>query len=104
MQAFANLIEALDNDVSGLPLHDIIDHVTAKTGLIEHHQSERGEKGQARVENLEELVNAARAFTHGDAFETPEAGEGMAALEAFYPKRHSTPAITKPKSSKTACS
>ncbi|MBZ5487522.1 DNA helicase II [Halomonas aquamarina] len=83
VQTFANLIEQLDNDAAGLTLHEIIDHVTEHTGLIEHHKSERGEKGQARVENLEELVTAARAFTQGDAFETPEAGEGMAALEAF---------------------
>ncbi|MGP9797498.1 DNA helicase II [Halomonas sp. 86] len=83
VQTFANLIEQLDNDAAGLTLYEIIDHVTEHTGLIEHHKSERGEKGQARVENLEELVTAARAFTQGDAFETPEAGEGMAALEAF---------------------
>ena len=83
VQAFANLIEQLDNDASGLVLHEIMDHVIAHTGLIEHHKSERGEKGQARVENLEELVTAARAFTQGEAFETPEAGEGMTALEAF---------------------
>ncbi|WNL39028.1 DNA helicase II [Halomonas sp. PAMB 3232] len=83
VQAFTNLIEQLDNDAAGLTLHEIIDHVIAHTGLIEHHKSERGEKGQARVENLEELVTAARAFTQGDAFETPEAGEGMTALEAF---------------------
>ncbi|RUR35685.1 DNA helicase II [Vreelandella populi] len=83
VQNFANLIEQLDNDSAGLTLYEIIDHVTEHTGLIEHHKSERGEKGQARVENLEELVTAARAFTQGDAFETPEAGEGMTALEAF---------------------
>ncbi|SJN14320.1 ATP-dependent DNA helicase UvrD/PcrA [Halomonas citrativorans] len=83
VQTFANLIEQLDNDASGLTLYEIIDHVTEHTGLIEHHKSERGEKGQARVENLEELVTAARAFTQSDAFEAPEAGEGMAALEAF---------------------
>ncbi|NYS61115.1 DNA helicase II [Vreelandella salicampi] len=83
VQAFANLIEQLDNDAAGLSLHEIIDHVIARTGLIEHHQSEKGEKGQARVENLEELINAARAFTQGDVFDAPEAGEGMAALEAF---------------------
>ncbi|MFG6668258.1 DNA helicase II [Halomonas sp. HNIBRBA4712] len=83
VQKFANLIEQLDNDAAGLALHEIIDHVIEHTGLIEHHKSERGEKGQARVENLEELVTAARAFTQGDAFETPEAGEGMVALEAF---------------------
>ncbi|MGO1846328.1 MAG: 3'-5' exonuclease, partial [Halomonas sp.] len=83
VQTFANLIEQLDNDASGMALHEIIDHVTVHTGLLEHHKSERGEKGQARVENLEELVTAARAFTHGDVFEAPEAGEGMAALEEF---------------------
>ena len=83
VQTFANLIEQLDNDAAGLTLYEIIDHVTEHTGLIEHHKSERGEKGQARVENLEELVTAARAFTQGDAFELPEAGEGMVALEAF---------------------
>ncbi|MDR5899408.1 DNA helicase II [Halomonas vilamensis] len=83
VQAFANLIEQLDNDAAGLSLHEIIDHAIARTGLIEHHQSEKGEKGQARVENLEELVTAARAFTQGDVFDAPEAGEGMAALEAF---------------------
>ncbi|MDN6180719.1 MAG: DNA helicase II [Halomonas subglaciescola] len=81
--AFANLIEQLDNDAAGLALHEIIEHVTAHTGLIEHHQSERGEKGQGRVENLEELVNAARNFTQGDVFDAPEAGEGLVALEAF---------------------
>ncbi len=83
VQKFANLIEQLDNDAAGLALHEIIEHVTALTGLIEHHQNERGEKGQARVENLEELVNAARAFTQGDVFDAPEAGEGLVALEAF---------------------
>ncbi|MGM0535286.1 MAG: DNA helicase II [Pseudomonadota bacterium] len=83
VRAFAELIERLDNDTAGLALHEIIDHVIERTGLIEHHRSEKGEKGQARVENLEELVTAAKAFTQGDTFEPPEAGEGAVALEAF---------------------
>ncbi|TDO06033.1 MULTISPECIES: DNA helicase II [Halomonas] len=83
VRAFAELIERLDNDTAGLALHEIIDHVIERSGLIEHHRSEKGEKGQARVENLEELVTAARAFTQGDAFEPPEVGEGAVALEAF---------------------
>lgn len=83
VKAFADLIESLDNETSGLPLHEIIEHVNEHSGLIEHHRSEKGEKGQARVENLEELINAARAFTQGESLETIEAGEGMAALEAF---------------------
>jgi DNA helicase-2/ATP-dependent DNA helicase PcrA len=36
--------------------------VVQRSGLIEFHRSEKGEKGQARVENLEELVSAARSF------------------------------------------
>lgn len=83
LNAFANLIEQLDNDTAGMSLYEIIAHVNDTSGLIEHHGNEKGEKGQARVENLEELVNAARAFTQGDAFEPPEAGEGRVALEAF---------------------
>ncbi|CAM3366046.1 DNA helicase II [Halomonas lysinitropha] len=83
VRAFADLIERLDNDTAGLALHEIIDHVIETSGLIEHHRSEKGEKGQARVENLEELVTAAKAFTQGETFEPPEAGEGVVALEAF---------------------
>jgi DNA helicase-2/ATP-dependent DNA helicase PcrA len=36
--------------------------VVQHSGLIEHHEKEKGEKGQSRIENLEELVNAARQF------------------------------------------
>ncbi|WP_027947593.1 DNA helicase II [Litchfieldella anticariensis] len=83
VQAFADLIERLDNDTASMTLHEIIAHVNEVSGLVEHHRSEKGEKGQARVENLEELVNAARAFTLGDALDPPEVGEGAAALEPF---------------------
>ncbi|NIC05399.1 DNA helicase II [Billgrantia bachuensis] len=83
LQAFADLVERLDNDTAGMALHEIIAHVNEVSGLLEHHQNEKGEKGQARVENLEELINAARAFTQGESFDPPEAGEGGVALEAF---------------------
>ncbi|WP_111415154.1 DNA helicase II [Billgrantia lactosivorans] len=83
LQAFADLVERLDNDTAGMALHEIIAHVNEVSGLVEHHQNEKGEKGQARVENLEELINAARAFTQGESFDPPEAGEGAVALEAF---------------------
>ncbi|SEM85098.1 DNA helicase II [Halomonas caseinilytica] len=83
LKAFADLIEQLDNEAAGLSLHEIIDRVNERTGLVEHHRNEKGEKGQARVENLEELVTAAKAFTQGETLDGVEAGEGMAALEAF---------------------
>ena len=45
------------------------------SGLIEHYRREKAERGEARVENLDELVSAARGFT-------PEATE-LPPLEAF---------------------
>ncbi|WP_192035683.1 DNA helicase II [Halomonas sp. YLGW01] len=83
VRAFAELIERFDNDTAGMALHEIITHVTQQSGLVEHHRSEKGEKGQARVENLDELVNAARAFTQGDALNDQAIGEGAAAMEPF---------------------
>jgi DNA helicase-2/ATP-dependent DNA helicase PcrA len=62
LEDFYNLIEKLDNDTTDLDLADIADHVITVSGLIEHHKKEKGEKGQARVENLEELVSACKVF------------------------------------------
>ncbi len=62
VQAFQDMVDELDVSATELPLHELVNHVIQTTGLIEHHQKEKGEKGQARVDNLEELVNAARQF------------------------------------------
>jgi DNA helicase-2/ATP-dependent DNA helicase PcrA len=59
---FYDLIEKLDRDCQELELADIADHVITVSGLIDHHRKEKGEKGQARVENLEELVSACKVF------------------------------------------
>src|SRR5205085_4276777 len=58
---FRALIETLRNETQGLPLHELVEHVVAKSGLKEHYKTER--EGADRIENLEELVNAAAAFT-----------------------------------------
>jgi DNA helicase-2/ATP-dependent DNA helicase PcrA len=62
--------------------------VIAASGLLAHHQKEKGERGNARVENLEELVSAARGFDADEEDATPlaaflahavlESGEGQA--------------------------
>jgi DNA helicase-2/ATP-dependent DNA helicase PcrA len=59
---FLGLINTLSNDTANLALHEQTEHVIHNTGLIEHFRKEKGEKGLARIENLEELVNAARQF------------------------------------------
>jgi DNA helicase-2/ATP-dependent DNA helicase PcrA len=60
--AFLQLIEKLAHEVNGLVLHEQVDVVIKGSGLIEHHQKDKADRGEARVENLEELVSAARSF------------------------------------------
>ena len=69
VQSFLNLIEKLAQDAhafddQGEPpaLDDIARMVLDDTGLLVFHQNEKGEKGQARGENLQELITACRAF------------------------------------------
>ena len=82
--AFMSLIERLDRETRGLELHDQVDHVIYQSGLIEFFKKDKGEKGETRVENLEELVSAARSFTPDPANEMSPLDEFLshAALEA----------------------
>ncbi|WP_040260376.1 DNA helicase II [Pseudomonas massiliensis] len=85
LQAFMDLIEDLAARTETMPLHVMTQTVIEHSGLIVYHQEEKGEKGQARVENLEELVSAARNFENGDGEEdlSPLAAFlGHASLEA----------------------
>ncbi len=74
---FVELVERLSRDTQDLALDEQMEHVQLHSGLVDHYRKEGGEKGRARVENLEELVNAARQF------EPDEEQEGMAPLTAF---------------------
>ena len=44
----------------------MVEHIIHRTGLIDFHKEEKGERGQARVENLEELVSADKTFRAED--------------------------------------
>src|SRR5690606_36992971 len=77
LNAFVELIDGLALKCEGLPLHQMTQLVIEQSGLLAYHREEKGEKGQTRVENLEELVSAARAF------ENEELEEGETPLSAF---------------------
>ncbi|WAR44057.1 DNA helicase II [Methylomonas rapida] len=62
LKGFLNLILQLGGETLELPLHETVKLVVEKSGLIELYKKEKQDKGEARVENLEELVNAARLF------------------------------------------
>lgn len=71
LNGFLETVDLLAVKVEGLPLHQMTQIVIEQSGLITYHKEEKGEKGQARVENLEELVSAARAFENPDDEDTP---------------------------------
>jgi DNA helicase-2/ATP-dependent DNA helicase PcrA len=72
VQGFLDLVDEMSVGIDELELHEIVNHAVEQSGLIDHHRKEKGEKGQARIDNLEELVNAARQF---DADEVADDGD-----------------------------
>lgn len=90
LQRFTELVDSLAYETSELPLHVQTDRVIKDSGLWLMYEQEKGEKGQARIENLEELVNATRQYSYQDEDEdlmplqaflshaALEAGEGQA--------------------------
>lgn len=83
---FLELIEKLAQSIQGKHLGEAMDAAINASGLVEHYRKEKGERGLTRIENLEELVNAAGQFeldkdVHGD-IEPMAAFLSQAALEA----------------------
>ena len=66
LAAFVAKIDVLREQTLDLTLREIIELVLQESGLIEHYKSER--EGADRIENLEELVNAAESFVTQEGF------------------------------------
>ncbi|WHZ12383.1 MAG: ATP-dependent DNA helicase UvrD/PcrA [Burkholderiaceae bacterium] len=66
LRAFIASIDVLREQTQGKTLREIIELVLDASGLIEHYRSER--EGADRIENLEELVNAAESFVTQEGF------------------------------------
>ncbi len=65
-KAFVALIDVLREQTQGLSLRSIIEQMLESSGLIAHFRTDR--EGQDRIENLEELVNAAESFVTQEGF------------------------------------
>ncbi len=74
--AFLQLIEMLDRDTGDMALHEQVDHAIQNSGLIPHYRKQTRDRAEARIENLEELVSAARGFE-------PDEEDSLPPLEAF---------------------
>jgi DNA helicase-2/ATP-dependent DNA helicase PcrA len=64
--AFTALVDAMRDATRGLTLREIIDYMLQGSGLLDFYRSDK--EGQDRIENLEELVNAAEAFVTQEGF------------------------------------
>jgi DNA helicase-2/ATP-dependent DNA helicase PcrA len=66
LQAFVALIDAMREATRGLTLREIIEHMLHASGLLDFYKTDK--EGKDRIENLEELVNAAEAFVTQEGF------------------------------------
>ena len=89
--AFMSLMEKMRESIAELALPQQVQTVADMSGLIEHFKKDQSDRGQSRVENVEELANAARTYVHHAADDPDlnaldeflahaalEAGEGQA--------------------------
>ena len=74
---FIELVNSLHRDTEEMPLFEQTDFVIKHSGLYTMYQQEKGEKGEVRIENLEELVSATKEFIK------PDEAEEMTDLTAF---------------------
>lgn len=69
---FAKLIEGIKQATADLPLAEVIDHVIEASGLADYYRADKD--GADRLENLNELINAAALFSEeGGLSDAPEA-------------------------------
>lgn len=78
LQAFIDLVRRMTAELAELPLGEQIKYCIEISGLEAHFSKDRTEKGQSRIENLQELVVAGENYEPDEVIE-----ENMSALDAF---------------------
>ncbi len=76
LTTFLTLIDSLTPEQE-LSLHELTSLVIDESGLRAHHGKDKTEKGQGRIENLDELISATKQFNQ------PDNTEDMTLLDAF---------------------
>ena len=79
LTAFIDLIQQLRLQTADLELDEQLNAVIQTSGLHAHFAKEKGEKSESRLENLQELINAAKQFR----YEQDEEEDELPLLVAF---------------------
>jgi len=77
LAAFLTLVDSLTPEDDSMPLNELTALVIDESTLRAHFSKDKTEKGQGRIENLDELINATRQFSR------PEESEDMSLLNTF---------------------
>ena len=80
LQHFRDLLDGIADATANLELGEMTEHLLKHSGLLDHYKSERGERAEARIENLEELITATGNFSPELA---PEQDPDMDKLSQF---------------------
>src|SRR5690606_5561037 len=82
LQGFLDLIDGLSAQLNEEqpPLHEQVARVIEASGLRQYLQKDRSEKGEARLENLDELITAAHTFAQEYQ---PDPEQSLEPLAAF---------------------
>ena len=78
LQGYVDLIRRMTAELGELPLGEQIKSSIEISGLEAQFKKDSSEKGQSRVENLQELVGAGKSFAYDAVIE-----ENMSTLDAF---------------------
>lgn len=79
LAAFITLIDSLTPEQPDMPLHELTQLVIDESGLRAHFAKDKTEKGQGRIDNLDELISATRQFVQPQ----DEEEENLSELDAF---------------------
>lgn len=75
LYGFLSLVDRLDSETGDQSLHDQVRVVVEVSGLISHHRRDGRTGGEARVENLEELISAAQNVIQDETSDMPPLAE-----------------------------
>lgn len=75
LRGFVDLIETMRFEFSALPLPELIASIVERSGLLAHYKKDK--EGQERIENLEELESAARAYLIEEGIATDARADGL---------------------------
>ncbi|WP_029408376.1 DNA helicase II [Thiomicrorhabdus sp. Milos-T2] len=83
ISGFLELIDNLDELTQSLNLEDQMLKVVSQSGLQAHFEKDRSEQGQGRLENIDELINAASQFKQANAQQNADGVESESEAQAF---------------------